>query len=107
MQNIEEPTPFPIEIMPRIKGFTCKSFVYAIYLSIILVPVIIGILFWQYLYSMWIGFSMFLFCLLISGVVLSKMRINSIPFSQRELNYSTLAVVKWYVGKNICTQKDE
>jgi len=30
------------------------------------------------------------------------MRINSIPFEQREMNYSTLAVVKWYVGKNKC-----
>lgn len=41
----------------------------------------------------------FLFLTLVSGIVSSKMRIASIPPVQREMNYSTLAIVKWYVAK--------
>jgi len=101
MLNLEE-RPLPIEVMPKITNFKCKLFVYAIYLLITILPVIVGIVFWQYLYNSWIGFLMFLFSVLISGIIISKMRINSIPFNQRELSYSTIVVVKWYVGKNFC-----
>ena len=102
MHNLEEETPLPIEVMPAIREARCKLVVYIIYLAITTMPVLIGVFFWWYLHSIWIGFLMFLFFVLASGIVVSKMRVNSIPFNQRELNYSTIAVVKWYVGKNIC-----
>ena len=95
-------TLFQIEVMPKIEGFGCKALVYMVYLAITLTPFGIGAFFWWYLHSVWIGFLFLLFGILASGVVVSKMRINSIPFSQREMNYSTLAVVKWYIGKNKC-----
>lgn len=95
-------TLFQIEVMPKIEGFGCKFLVWTVYLAIVLTPFIVGIYFWWYLHSAWIGFLFLLFAMLISGIVISKMRINSIPFEQREMNYSTLAVVKWYIGKNKC-----
>ncbi|MBL0707748.1 MAG: hypothetical protein JJW00_01725 [Sulfurimonas sp.] len=95
---------FQIEVMPRIEGFWCNFTVYGIYLSILLVPFLVGLFFWWYLTSAWIGFLFFLFSVLVSGVVVSKLRVGSIPFSQREMNYSTIAVVRWYVGKNLCTR---
>lgn len=93
---------FQIEVMPKIKSFGCKFLVYFIYVVITMSPFLVGIFFWWYLHSIWIGFLLFLFTILISIVVTSKMRINSIPFSQREMDYSTISVIKWYVGKNIC-----
>lgn len=101
----QEETLFQIEVMPPIKGPWCRFFVYLIYITITTTPFLVGIFFWWYLYSIWIGFLFFLFALIISIVVISKMRINSIPFSQREMSYSTIAVVKWYVGKNICIER--
>ncbi len=95
-------TLFQIEVMPKIEGFGCKFLVYVTYLSIVLAPFCMGAFFWWYLHSVWIGFLFLLFTMLASGVVISKMRINSIPFVQREMTYSTLAVVKWYIGKNKC-----
>ncbi|WP_024954581.1 hypothetical protein [Sulfurospirillum arcachonense] len=99
---LEEEKPFQIEVMPKVKGLWCNFLVYILYLGLTLTPFGVGVFFWWYLHSIWIGFLFFLFALIISIVIISKMRINSIPFSQREMNYSTMAVVKWYVGKNIC-----
>lgn len=98
----EEEVLFQIEVMPKISGLGCKFLVYITYLAIVLTPFFVGFFFWWYLHSAWIGFLFLLFTILASGVVISKMRINSIPFNQREMSYSTLAVVKWYIGKNKC-----
>jgi hypothetical protein len=98
----QEDTLFQIEVMPAIKGFWCKFLVYLIYTAITLTPFLLGIFFWWYLHSIWLGFLFFLFALLISVVLISKMRINSIPFAQREMDYTTIAVIRWYVGKNLC-----
>ena len=95
-------TLFQIEVMPKIEGFWCNLALYAIYLAIILTPFLVGVFFWWYLHSAWIGFFFFLFAVLASGIVTSKLRVSSIPFSQREMDYSTISVVRWYVGKNIC-----
>jgi len=95
-------TQFIIEVMPKIEGFWCNFFVWIVYIAIVLAPFIVGAFFWWYLHSAWIGFLFLLFAMLVRGVLTSKMRINSIPFAQREMNYSTLAVVKWYIGKNKC-----
>jgi hypothetical protein len=88
--------------MPKIKGFWCHFCVYLIYLALSLGPILLGALFWWYFHSLWIGFLSALFFMLVGGIVTSKMRINSIPFEQREMSYGTMAVVKWFVGKNIC-----
>lgn len=95
---------FQIEVMPKIEGFWCNFTVYVIYLSIILGPFLVGVFIWWYLHSSWIGFLAFLFAVFASNVVTSKLRIGSIPFAQREMDYTAIAVVRWYIGKNICTK---
>ena len=93
---------FQIEVMPKIEGFWCSVAVFAIYLGILIAPFLVGLFFWWYLHSAWIGFLFFLFSVLASGIVTSKLRVSSIPFAQREMDYTTISVVRWYVGKNIC-----
>lgn len=96
-----QPIPPRIEVVPKIKGFWCKVVQYVLYGLLALSPWGVGL--WiGYAYNIWAGIAFFLFLTLVSGVVSSKMRIASIPFEQREMNYSTMAIVKWYVAKNIC-----
>ncbi|AFL67446.1 hypothetical protein [Sulfurospirillum barnesii] len=96
-----EHLPPRIELVPKIHGFWCKVLQVTLYGLLTLTPFGVGA--WVgYAYNLWIGIAFFLFFTLVSGVVSSKMRIASIPFEQQEMNYSTMAIVKWYVAKNIC-----
>lgn len=102
---MEEFTPPIIEIVPKIKGFGCKLLMVVLYILLTFTPVGVGL--WVgYAYNVWVGIAFFLFLTLVSGVVSSKMRVNSIPYAQREMNYSTMAIVKWYIAKNSCIGKE-
>lgn len=93
--------PSIIEIIPKIRGFWCRVAMFSLYGALTYTPIIVGI--WLgYIYNIGIGIAFFLFLTLVSGVVSSKMRVCSIPFEQREMSYSTMAIVKWYLAKNIC-----
>lgn len=90
-----------IEVVPIIKGFNCKVLMYFLYSTLTFSPLLVGI--WiGYVHNIWIGIAFFLFLTLVSGVVSSKMRINSIPYEQREMDYSTMAIVKWYLSRSVC-----
>ncbi|MBV5279494.1 MAG: hypothetical protein J0647_10835 [Campylobacteraceae bacterium] len=90
-----------IEVIPIIKGFKCKVLMYFLYSTLTFSPLLVGI--WiGYVHNIWIGIAFFLFLTLVSGVVSSKMRINSIPYAQREMDYSTMAIVKWYLSRSVC-----
>lgn len=97
----DDEIPFRIEPVPQIKGFRCKALVYLVYGLIVLLPFVVSLIVW-YNYNIWVAIAFFLFLTLISGIVVSKLRVNSIPYEQREMTYSTYNVVKWFVGKNLC-----
>ena len=96
-----EEFPKIIEVVPTIKGLKCRVLMYLLYGTLSFMPLLIGG--WVgYAYNIWIGIAFFLFLTLVSGVVSSKMRMNSIPPEQREMDYSTMAIVKWYLSRSIC-----
>jgi len=96
-----EDFPKIIEVVPSIKGFKCRVMMYLLYGVLSFVPFLIGA--WiGYSYNIWIGIAFFLFLTLASGVVSSKMRMSSIPPEQREMDYSTMAIVKWYLSRSVC-----
>lgn len=100
---MEEFIPPRIEVVPTIKERWCKCLVWTLYLALTFTPLAVGA--WiGYAYDVWVGIAFFLFLTLVSGVVSSKMRVNSIPFAQREMNYSNFAIIKWYVAKNHCLE---
>lgn len=102
---MEEFIPPIIEVVPKIKGFWCKALMYVLYALLTFTPLCVG--FWiGFAYNAWVGISFFLFLTLVGGVVSSKMRVHSIPYAQREMNYSTMAIVKWYIAKNSCLSKE-
>jgi len=98
-----EQIPPIIEVLPKLKGFWCRIALYSLYGLLTFAPFVLGV--WiGYDYDIWVGFAFFLFLTLVSGVVLAKMRVASIPCEQREMNYSSLAIIQWYLAKNICLQ---
>lgn len=98
---MEEEFPKFIEVVPSIKGFKCRGMMYLIYVLLTFSPLFIGA--WiGYAYNIWVGIAFFLFLTLVSGVISSKMRVSSIPPAQREMDYSTMAIVKWYLSRSIC-----
>ncbi|MDX1808612.1 MAG: hypothetical protein R3331_03645 [Sulfurospirillaceae bacterium] len=98
---MEEYIPDIIEPIPIIKKGKCKFVMYVIYLFISFFPTIAGFIIW-YMYGFFIGVAFFLFLTLVMGIVISKMRLMSIPVSQREVSYSNLEVTKWFTDKNLC-----
>ncbi|MDD4504751.1 MAG: hypothetical protein PHE60_00070 [Sulfurospirillaceae bacterium] len=96
-----EDFPKIIEVVPSIKGFKCRVLMYLLYGALSFMPLCLGV--WiGYVYNIWIGIAFFLFLTLVSGVVSSKMRMSSIPLAQREMDYSTMAIVKWYLSRSVC-----
>jgi len=94
-----------IEVVPKLKGFWCKALMWGVYALLTFGPVVVGA--WiGYAHNLWVGIAFFLFLTLVGGVVSSKMRVNSIPYAQREMNYSTMAIVKWYLAKNSCLKEE-
>ena len=97
----EEFIPPIIEVVPKVKGAGCLIALYSIYALLTFTPLAAG--FWiGFAFDIWVGIAFFLFLTLVSGVVSSKMRVSSIPYAQREMSYTSMAIVKWYVAKNVC-----
>ena len=96
-----EDFPKIIEVVPSIKGFKCRVLMYLLYGALSFMPLFLGV--WiGYVYNIWIGIAFFLFLTLVSGVISSKMRMSSIPLAQREMDYSTMAIMKWYLSRSMC-----
>jgi hypothetical protein len=98
---MQEIVPDLIEQVPIIKGTKCKILLVLVYIFISYGPTMAGFVLW-YMYDFFIAIAFFLFFTLSMGVVMSKMRLFSLPATQREMTYSNLQVAKWFVSKNIC-----
>jgi len=98
---MEDFVPDLIEQTPIIKGVKCKILLFLLYMFITYEPLFAGLLVW-YMYDFIIAIAFFLFFSLCMGIVISKLRILSLPKTQREMTYSNLQVSKWFLDKNIC-----
>lgn len=98
---MEDFVPDLIEQTPIIKGSKCKIFLLLLYVFITYGPLFAGLVIW-YLYNFFVAIAFFLFFTLCMGIVISKLRIFSLPETQREMTYSNLQVAKWFLDKNIC-----
>ena len=98
---MEEIVPDIIEQTPIIEGKKCKFLLFCLYAFITFAPFVASLFIWYY-YGFLIGFAFFLFFTLGMGIVISKLRLASIPPLQREMSYSNMAVARWFLGENIC-----
>jgi|GEM_PF-382271 len=98
---MEELVPDFIKPTPIIKGKRCRVLLYLLYFIITFSPLLCALLIWFY-YDFLFAIAAFLFVTLAMSVVISKMRLVSLPPMQREMSYTNMAVARWYLGKNIC-----
>ena len=98
---MDEFVPDLIEPTPIIKGRKCKIILFGLYIFITYAPFFLGLIVW-YMYSFLVGFSFYLLATLLMGIVISKLRVMSMPVMQREMSYNNMAVARWFLGKNIC-----
>ncbi len=98
---MEEFVPDLIEPIPVIKGKKCKIFLFGLYIFITYTPFFASLLIW-YMYGFLIGLSFFLLFTLLMGILISKLRVVSIPKIQRDMSYSNMEVARWYLDRNIC-----
>jgi len=90
-----------IENTPDIKSTKCKIKVYLLYFCITILPLLIS-LYIGYEVDFLIGIGAGLFLYLVSAIVVSKLRLSSLPPKLREKNLSSLEIAKWYVNQHMC-----
>jgi len=90
-----------IETVPKIEGLKCKAMVYGLFSLVTILPYLIFFyIWWEYDWLIAIGIGLFLY--LLSAVVMSKLRLLSLPKDQYERSLGSLEIAKWYIGKNHC-----
>ncbi|WP_331774988.1 hypothetical protein [Sulfurospirillum sp. 1612] len=98
---MEELVPEFIEPTPIIKGKKCRVLLYLLYYFMTYTPLLCALVIGYY-YDFLFAIAAFLFGTLAMSVLISKMRLVSLPPSQREMSYTNREIARWYLGKNIC-----
>jgi len=98
---MDEIIPDIIEQTPKIKGKICRIYLLLLYIFLTYAPFLLGLMIW-YFYGFFIGLAFYLFFTLMMGIIISKLRLTSLPPYQREMSYGNMAVARWFLGKNIC-----
>lgn len=89
------------KMTPVIDGFKCKAMVYAVFFGLSILPIVAGLYVW--LFHDWliaIGVVMLLY--IASSIVISKIRLSSLPPQLREHSLSSYEMAKWYVHQHHC-----
>lgn len=90
-----------IENTPIMIGTRCKLLAYSVFFGLAILPIMIGLYVWLQ-YDWMVAIGALLFSYMVTTVVGSKLRLESLPHDQRERNFSSLEIAKWYVSKNFC-----
>jgi hypothetical protein len=90
-----------IENTPDIEGTKCKLKVYILYFCITILPLLISLYVW-YETDWLFGIGSGLFFYLVSAIIVSKLRLSSLPRDQYERSFSSLEIAKWYISRNHC-----
>ncbi len=90
-----------IENTPIMIGARCKILAYSLFFALAILPIMIALWVW-FEYDWVIAIGALLFSYVVSTIVGSKLRLESLPIDQRERSFNSLEIAKWYVAKNFC-----
>ena len=90
-----------IENTPTMVGTRCKVLAYAVFFGLAIVPLLVTLYVW-FVYGWLFAIGALLFSYMVSTIVGSKLRLESLPADQRERNFSSLQIARWYVSRNFC-----
>ncbi|WP_456450657.1 hypothetical protein [Hydrogenimonas sp.] len=89
-----------IELLPPLSR-KCLLLVHALHALFLLVPVLLGV--WAGVEFGWLyGLLLWLSAVFAGMIIISKLKLAYIPFSQHELSHSTAAILKWTVFRRFC-----
>ena len=89
-----------IELLPPLPK-KCLAIVHLLHIAMIVGPLLIA-------YGIgetfgWLdGFFAWLAGVFAAMIVISKIKLNSVPLEQHELSHSTTAILKWFVARRFC-----
>ena len=93
----EKPT---VDLLPPLSR-RCLLLVHALHGLFLFVPILLGI--WSWMAFGWLyGLLVWLATIFAGMIMLSKLKLEYIPFDQHELSHSTTAILKWVVFKRFC-----
>ncbi len=91
----------PIENTPKMPTLKCKMIAWLIFFGLVFLPLLIAFYIWfEYDWLIAVGIGLFFY--LASAIVASKLRLSSVPVDQRERNFSSLEIAKWYTKYHFC-----
>jgi hypothetical protein len=89
------------QVTPVIDGLKCKVFVYGLFFSLTILPLLVGLYVW-FIYDLVVAIGVVLFLYIVSSITGSKLRQSSLPLKLRERSLSSLEIAKWYVHQHFC-----
>ncbi|HEY9203556.1 MAG TPA: hypothetical protein VIM82_04430 [Sulfurimonas sp.] len=92
------------EQTPVLHSKKCRFAALALRLFLQYATVLTALVSW-YLYDLFIALLALVLAFIIMGIVRSKIRNISIPFSQREYHYSDKEIAEWYTAKILCYEE--
>ena len=101
--SFEKKSDFVIESTPKIEKRECKIKLFLFYFLITVLPFLLVLYIW-YEYDWMIAFGSGIFLYFIHVIILSKIRLLSLPKDQMERSFSSLDVLKWYIHRYHCMQ---
>jgi len=95
-----------IEATPKFKTKKCKVFALLIQLFLEYTTFVVAALAWL-LYDYFIAGAALLLAFIVMGIIRSKMRNSSIPFSQQEFHYNDKGIALWFCARHLCFETQE
>jgi len=95
-----------IEPTPKLRTKKCKTVAFILKLLLQYTSFLVGVILW-YKYDYFIGIGLFLFSLLVMGIIKSYLRNSVIPKSQQEYNYTDEGIATWYTARELCIELKE
>jgi len=95
-----------IEPTPKLKTKKCRFVSFLIMVFLRFGVVIVGLVTW-YVYDYFMALLSLFFAFIVMGIIRSKMRNSSIPFSQREFQYNDKGIADWFSALRLCVGEDD
>ncbi|MDD3475389.1 MAG: hypothetical protein PHI38_00825 [Sulfurimonas sp.] len=93
-----------IEPTPRLYLKKCRVIALILKLFLQYATVLLSVVVW-YFYDFFIALLALVLTFIIMGIIRSKLRNSSIPFTQREHHYDDAAIATWYTAKTLCDRE--
>lgn len=90
-----------LEPTPRLYLNRCKVIALILKLFLQYATIFISAVVW-YIYDFFIALLALVLTFIIMGIIRSKLRNSTIPFTQREYQYDDGEIAAWYTAKELC-----